>query len=69
MPVGIDLASGRCVASDEQHPERGAALHQVGADGLQLRAVRGVLERDLALVDRGDDRVQAEARVAGQLRA
>jgi hypothetical protein len=44
----------------------GAALGDVRADGLQLGAVLLVLEGDLALVEADDDRVQAEALVAGQ---
>ena len=67
IPVGIDLASGRWVASISMMPEGGPALGQVGADGLGLPAVLRVLEQDLALVDVDRDRVQAEARVRGQL--
>ena len=67
MPVGMDLASGRWVASMMQHAERRAALGQVGGDLLQLGAVGLVLEGDLALIDGDHDRVQAEPLVGGQL--
>jgi hypothetical protein len=66
MPGGRLFASGRWVAKMSDDAEGRAALGDVGADGLQLGAVLLVLERDLALVEADDDRVQSEALVAGQ---
>ena len=67
MPVGSDLASGRWVARISTIPSAGPRFDQVGADLLELGAVLGVLEHDLALVDADHDRVQPERLVAGQL--